>query len=579
MKISISSTTNTPALKKSSSKGSLGDPSRSNNASVSSSGLSFGGDILFVVAPRTQILSVLKQGAPDYSKAKKDRSEMGSETQSEVGDLITRYNLKNRIVQRSFNGKLGETLSVDLIEGPIGRLVLVGWEQSSNRFDELKSYRDLGAYITDQAKTFKANSLGLLAGNALFNAVSLDSENDGTKDVVTTVDAVEALIEGIELADYKFDHYISTPNGAVETKRSSRKEQLIMQTRNGGELALKRNLTIYTDKEISEKAIKEATVLAQGTKLARDLINLTPRDCTPSHLVETAQNIAKKTGLGVKVWDERDLKKMGAGAVLAVAQGSHQPAYIAKLTYKPKKPSKKILAIVGKGVTFDSGGLSLKTASGMETMKGDMSGAGAVLGAMQAISQLKPDIEVRGYIVTVENMPSGSATRPGDVVRAMNGKTIEILNTDAEGRLILADCLHLAEQEGATAIVDIATLTGAIVVALGSQCAGLFSDNRELANLVLKAGEASGERFWRMPLIKDHIQIAKSKIADYKNMGVAGSGGSIFAAVFLSLFVKSTPWAHLDIAGVFLSDRDKGHLRSGGVGFGVRTLARLAKAM
>ncbi len=265
--------------------------------------------------------------------------------------------------------------------------------------------------------------------------------------------------------------------------------------------------------------------------------------------------------------------------MLAVSQGSHEPAYIAKLTYKPKKPSKKILALVGKGVTFDSGGLSLKTASGMETMKGDMSGAGAVLGAMQAISHLKPDIEVRGYIVTVENMPSGSATRPGDVVRAMNGKTIEILNTDAEGRLILADCLHLAEKEGATAIVDIATLTGAIVVALGSQCAGLFSDNRELANMIMKAGDASGERFWRMPLIKEHIQIAKSKIADYKNMGVAGSGGSIFAAVFLSLFVKHTPWAHLDIAGVFLSDRDKGHLRIGGVGFGVRTLARLAKAM
>lgn len=550
--------------------------SKENRTSDFMNGVAFSGDIFFVVVPKAQILSILKQGGADYKKAKSG-SEL--DAQSYVGDLITRFNLKGRIVQRGFNGKLGEALSVDLIEGPIGRLVLVGWEQSSSRFDELKAYRELGAYITDQAKSFNANSLGLFSGEALFNEVALDSETDSGTELVSTADTVEALIEGIELADYKFDHYLSKPGVNKAAKRQSRKEQLDMLTRDGGDLGVKRSLTVFTDGEISGKAVKEATALAEGTKLARDLINLTPRDCTPSHLVDTAKKIAKKTGLSIKIWDESDLKKLGAGAVLAVSQGSHEPAYIAKLTYKPKKPSKKILALVGKGVTFDSGGLSLKTASGMETMKGDMSGAGAVLGAMQAISHLKPDIEVRGYIVTVENMPSGSATRPGDVVRAMNGKTIEILNTDAEGRLILADCLHLAEKEGATAIVDIATLTGAIVVALGSQCAGLFSDNRELANMIMKAGDASGERFWRMPLIKEHIQIAKSKIADYKNMGVAGSGGSIFAAVFLSLFVKHTPWAHLDIAGVFLSDRDKGHLRIGGVGFGVRTLARLAKAM
>lgn len=568
----------------------------------SESALSFSGDILFVVAPSAHILSILAKTVVGYSVSdlkksgskllsKKSPGQIKSKKQAESRDLrvleslIDKYNLKGRIIQREFLGKQGESLSVDLIEGPIGRLVLLGWASGSDRYEELKSYRDLGAYITDQAKSFRANSLGLFVGDDLFNGPQKESRgvagkrSSSSADRISIVEAVEALVEGLELADYKFDYYISKPESALKVKINSRKESLLLATSKGGDLSLEKNLTIFTDQKIPVDAISEAKALSEGTKLARDLINLTPRDCTPSYLVEIAKNISKESNLGLKIWDDSDLKRMGAGAIIAVAQGSLEPPYIAKLTYKPKKPSKKILALVGKGVTFDSGGLSLKTASGMETMKGDMSGAGAVLGAMQAISKIKPDIEVRGYIVTVENMPSGCATRPGDVIRALNGKSIEVLNTDAEGRLILADCLHLAEKEGATAIVDIATLTGAIIVALGSQCAGLFSDNQELTDLLLAAGDASGEKFWRMPLLKEHAQIAKSKIADYKNMGVAGSGGAIFAAVFLSLFVKQVPWAHLDIAGVFLSDRDKGHLRSGGVGFGVRTLARLAKSM
>jgi len=286
-----------------------------------------------------------------------------------------------------------------------------------------------------------------------------------------------------------------------------------------------------------------------------------------------ARDIAKKGKLQLKILDRERLAKLGANALLAVSQGSSEPPYLMKLTYKPKGRSARVLSLVGKGITFDSGGLSIKTAAGMETMKCDMSGAAAVLATMQAIAILKPKFEVRAYVPTCENMINGKATRPGDVVKAMNGKTIEILNTDAEGRLILADAISLAVKEKCNHVIDLATLTGACVVALGPEYAGLFSNDHKLADKLVQCGELSGEAFWRMPLAPEYREFIKSPVADIKNTG-GPWGGAITAALFLKEFVDDNSWAHLDIAGPAFSDSNKGYIKRGGVGFGVRTLLR-----
>jgi leucyl aminopeptidase len=270
---------------------------------------------------------------------------------------------------------------------------------------------------------------------------------------------------------------------------------------------------------------------------------------------------------------------MKAGALLAVAQGSEEPPYLLRLSYKPKRvTNKKVIALVGKGVTFDSGGLSIKTGSGMETMKCDMSGAAAVIATMQAVATLKPGIEIRAYVPTTENMINGVATRPGDVVRAMSGKTIEILNTDAEGRLILADALHLAQQDKCDVIIDLATLTGACMVALGTDYAGLFSNNDGLTQRLQSAGDRAGERLWRMPLAKEYKNWIKSPVADIKNIGKS-FGGAITAALFLEEFIGEVEWAHLDIAGPAFVDGESGYIKRGGVGFGVRTLLNYLRSL
>jgi leucyl aminopeptidase len=251
-----------------------------------------------------------------------------------------------------------------------------------------------------------------------------------------------------------------------------------------------------------------------------------------------------------------------------------------RMVLKPKKKASKVVSLVGKGVTFDSGGLSIKPAGSMEDMKMDMGGAAAVLGAMHALAVISPKVEVRGYIPTTENMINGKATRPGDVVRAMSGKSIEILNTDAEGRLILADALNLAEKDGSDIIVDLATLTGACMVALGNDYAGLFSDDDKLVDSLMKASALAGERLWRLPLAPEYKKLIESPIADIKNTG-GRYGGAITGALFLQHFVSNpkTKWAHLDIAGPAYADGDAGHIRKGGVGFGVRTLINFVRGL
>jgi leucyl aminopeptidase len=293
---------------------------------------------------------------------------------------------------------------------------------------------------------------------------------------------------------------------------------------------------------------------------------------TPTTLAKTAQEIAKEEKLSLKIYERDDCKKMGMGAYLGVAQGSPEPPKFIHLTYKPRGRARRKIAIVGKGITFDSGGLDIKPADGMLRMKDDMSGAGAVLGIMRSLPKLKVPVEVHGIIAATENMPSGTAQRPGDIVRAMNGTTIEIGNTDAEGRLTLADALSYAVKEiKPDEIIDLATLTGAVVIALGNGCSGVFSTSKPLGDRVLKAAEAAGERLWPLPLIDEYKEGLKSDVADINNVGPRG-GGAITAAIFMKEFVGSVPWAHLDIAGTAFTEKDLPLGPKGGTGVAVRTL-------
>ena len=305
-------------------------------------------------------------------------------------------------------------------------------------------------------------------------------------------------------------------------------------------------------------ALKEAVATADGTDLARTLGNLPPNLCTPTRLAEEARKLAQQFKLGIEVLERRDMEKLGMGALLAVTRGSHQPPKMIVLRYAGGAKAKKPLVLVGKGITFDTGGISLKPSAEMDEMKYDMSGAGSVLGTMKAAAAMKLPLNVVGVIPTTENMPGGNATRPGDIVTSMSGQTIEILNTDAEGRLILCDALTYSERFEPAAVIDIATLTGACVIALGHVTSGLFANDDKLAHEVLAAGQTSWDRAWHMPAWEDYQEQLRSNFADMANIG-GRPAGSITAACFLARFAKNFKWAHLDIAGTaWKSGRDKG---------------------
>jgi leucyl aminopeptidase len=316
--------------------------------------------------------------------------------------------------------------------------------------------------------------------------------------------------------------------------------------------------------------------MAESQNFARDLVNEPANTLTPSSLANYARNMASEAGLDCEVLDEAAMRELGMGSLLGVAQGSDNAPALIVLRYTPATPvSDDHLALVGKGVTFDSGGISIKPADGMEKMKYDMGGGASVIGAMRAIAQLKPNVRVTAFIPAVENMLSGRAQRPGDVVKSMNGKTVEVINTDAEGRLILIDAITYAIRNGATHIVDAATLTGAIVVALGHLHIGSFSNNDDLHGRLAAAGRAAGDRIWRMPLDEDYKDYLKSAFADLPNVG-GRWGGAITAAKFLEEFVEGKPWVHLDIAGTAWLDDAKPHMAKGPTGLPVRTFVNLA---
>lgn len=329
-----------------------------------------------------------------------------------------------------------------------------------------------------------------------------------------------------------------------------------------------------------KNGLSRGQIIGDSMNFTRDLANEPPNVLTPTEMAKRAQAIAKETGLKCDILDEAKMEKLGMGSLMSVSIGSEQPAKLIFLKYEPKKSTAKkgeLLALVGKGITFDTGGISLKPGEGMDAMKYDMSGGASVLGTMRAIGLLKPSVPVIGVVAAVENMPDGKASRPSDIVTAMNGKTIEILNTDAEGRLILADAVAYAEKQGATKIVDMATLTGAVIIALGDVNTAVLGNDQELVNEIIESGKEVGENYWQLPIGREYSKGIKSDIADIKNIGPSRKAGTIVGAVFIQEFVDKAKWAHLDIAGTAWADSERPHQAKGPTAVAVRTLVKMVE--
>lgn len=439
------------------------------------------------------------------------------------------------IQETEFKGKASEQLSTRLAGvGSIRYIMLAGLGKTEDL--TLEGLRQTAAAGAKYAKKNRCKTLG----------ISLPQWHD------EAVQSAQAIAEGIELALHKDNRFKSDPNDGKP------------------EVAIEQVDLFNLGNQAA--AIERAHQICEGVILARELVNAPANVVTPMSLAATAEAIAADYHMTVKILEKEDCEALGMGAYLGVAQASEMPPKFIHLTYLPHGTAKRKLAIIGKGLTFDSGGLNIKpTGSGIETMKMDMGGSAATLGAAKVIGALQPDVEVHFIVAATENMISGKALHPGDILTASNGKTIEINNTDAEGRLTLADALVYAEKLEVDAMVDLATLTGACIVALGNDIAGLWSPQEELAAEIKAAAEQAGEKFWQLPLESAYFEGLKSSISDMKNTGPR-AGGSITAALFLQKFVEKTPWAHLDVAGPVWTEKDSGYNSVGGTGFAVRTL-------
>ncbi len=442
------------------------------------------------------------------------------------------------IEETKFKGKIGSGVIARVGGGSsIRKVALIGL--GSTEDVTLDTWRGAAAKAAKTAIGAKAKTLGL--------------SFPGSEDATATT---QAIVEGIELGTFKDSRFKSkSSDDDSETDSKSKLDHIDLFAPIG-----------------DATAIATAQQIASGSIYARELVAAPANALDPITFAESISALAEEYGLELTILEQEDCEKRGMGAFLGVARASDIPPKFVHLVYKPSGTPRKKLAIVGKGLTFDSGGLNIKVGgSGIETMKVDMGGAAATFGAAKAIAQLKPDVEVHFISAITENMISGKAMRPGDILTASNGKTIEVNNTDAEGRLTLADALVYADALGADAIVDLATLTGACVVALGNDIGGLWSDTDALADELLVAAKTAGEKYWRMPLEESYFSVMKSTHADMKNTG-SRAGSSITAALFLKKFVKDTPWAHLDIAAPVWSDKGSAYIPAGATGFGVRTL-------
>jgi leucyl aminopeptidase len=481
--------------------------------------------------------------------------------------------METRLVYQPLDRVEAGALAVVLFEDEAAPAEL---KSVSALIDELKSSGEFSGKAGELAvlhhpSGFTAKRLALIGGGkrAAFDAAGLRKgagsaarslKQKGVKTLawwLNSADA-EAVVEGVALGNFDPDVYKTSS----DTK--SIEEFLLVSVSNGATL---------------EGAVARGKILAAAQNFTRGLVNEPANQMTPARLADQARSMAEANGLECEILDQDRMRQLGMGSLLGVAQGSAEPPALIVVRYKPASPSKSSdhLGLVGKGVTFDTGGVSIKPADGMEKMKYDMAGGAAVLGAMQAIAQLKPSIPVTALVPAVENMVGSRAQRPGDIVKSLSGKTVEVLNTDAEGRLILIDALTYAQRLGCTHLVDAATLTGAIVVALGNVNIGAFTNNEELLGRVMAAAKSEGEKMWHMPLDDEYKDLLKSAFADLGNIG-GRAGGAISAAWFLREFAGETPWVHLDIAGTAWLDDAKPHMAKGPTGVCVRTFVKLALA-
>lgn len=458
-------------------------------------------------------------------------------------DSLTDGQIKSVLASEEFKGEKGETLILlySKGKGKHGRLLLVG----AGEKDDYKA-SDVAIASGTATRTLKGKNVKsfafsprcsedavFVAANAFQGAITSQFELDKykTKDKNDkSVDSITVHIEDAKPADLK-------------------------------------------------KGLSRGEAIGESMNVTRDLANEPPNILTPTEMANRAKKMAKEVGLKCEVLSEAQMKKLGMNSLLSVSLGSEQPAQLVVLKYTPKKSTGKkgeLLSLVGKGVMFDTGGISLKPGEGMDAMKYDMTGAATVFGAMRAIGLLQPSIPVMGIMGCVENMPDGKATRPSDVVTAMNGKTVEILNTDAEGRLVLADAVAYAEKQGATKIIDMATLTGAVIIALGNQNTGIMGNDQELVDAVVESGKEVGEGFWQLPL-KGYESEVKSDIADVKNIGTKRRAGTIAGGLFIQEFIDKAKWAHLDIAGTAWADSPKPFMSKGPTAVAVRTLLNLVE--
>ncbi|MFH1087926.1 MAG: leucyl aminopeptidase [Chloroflexota bacterium] len=457
-------------------------------------------------------------------------------------------------VDRALDGLLGQMIRAGELKGRLGQVTIV---PVPGRL-KARKLAVAGLGKKDELTVDRVRAVSAEACRELQKSDSARIASGVFGSHLGTEAAAQAIVEGAILGLYRFDKYIS------REPLTKPVEELLLA---GDGAAL----------EEVNRGVHKGEILARATNLARDWTNEPGNYLTPARLAEVAQAAAKENTLEAEVLDTGDMEALGMGALLGVARGSCQPPKLIILKYHGDG-SGPAVGFVGKGITFDSGGISIKPAEGMEHMKADMAGGAAVLAAMTAIARLGAKINVTAIVPATENLPGGSAFKPGDVLKAMNGKTIEVISTDAEGRLALADALSYAVKQGLSPIVDIATLTGACRVALSNVYSGVFGNDSELVRRVITAGEAAGERLWHMPVHDEYREQLDSNVADIKNTG-GRFGGAITAALFLKEFVGHTPWVHMDIAGTSMREKQKGYLVKGASGVGVRTLVNLALSM
>ncbi|MCC6961354.1 MAG: leucyl aminopeptidase [Dehalococcoidia bacterium] len=450
------------------------------------------------------------------------------------------------IAQGDIRGKSGEVTIIHTFgKLPSPRVVVAGLGKR-DAFD-LDAVRNLGANLARALRKPGISTLATIAHGAGIGGLAAGP-------------AAQALAEGFLLGNYRFLKHKAKDDDRTEIASVTLVESDAAKV---GQFTA---------------SAARGVLLADAANLARDLANAPSNHLTPSDLAACAADVAKENGLEIEVLERADMERKGMGSLLSVAKGSAQPPKLVRLSYRGRGGEGYDLALVGKGITFDTGGISIKPAANMEAMKADMTGAASVIAALGAIAKLAPKVNVVGIAPCTENMPGGNASKPGDVVSAMNGRTIEIINTDAEGRLVLADALCWAKELGAANIVDVATLTGAVTTALGDVAYGLMTNNDAFCSKLEAAAAEAGEKTWRLPMWKEYDEYIKSDVADCKNSASRGAG-TIVGAKFLEPFVGDTPWVHMDIAGVDMMSADKGWVSKGASGYSVRAMINLAVAM